>query len=33
MQSERLSADEARWRAAVPANGEAIVTATFDTRH
>ena len=31
--SERLSADETRWRVAVPANGEAIVTATFDTRH
>jgi len=33
MESERLSADEARWRVAVPANGEATVTATFDTRH
>ncbi|MEO7240696.1 MAG: DUF4139 domain-containing protein [Sphingomicrobium sp.] len=31
--SERLSADDARWRVAVPANGEAVVTATFDTRH
>ncbi len=30
--SERRSADEARWRVAVPANGEATVTATFDTR-
>ena len=29
--SERLSADEARWRVPVPANGEATVTATFDT--
>jgi len=33
MESERLSADEARWRVTVPANGEATVTATFDTRH
>ena len=33
MPSERLSADEARWRVSVPANGEATVTATFDTRH
>jgi hypothetical protein len=33
MKSDRLSADEARWRVAVPANGEASVTATFDTRH
>ena len=33
MKSERLSADEARWRVPVPANGEATVTATFDTRH
>ena len=30
--SERRSADEALWRVAVPANGEAVVTATFDTR-
>jgi len=30
--SERRSADEALWRVAVPANGEATVTATFDTR-
>ncbi len=33
MKSERLSADETRWRVNVPANGEASVTATFDTRH
>ena len=33
MKSERLSADDARWRVNVPANGEATVTATFDTRH
>ena len=33
MKSERLSADDARWRVAVPANGQATVTATFDTRH
>ena len=31
MKSARLSADEARWRVPVPANGEATVTATFDT--
>lgn len=31
--SERLSADEARWRVALPANGEATVTATFDSRY
>lgn len=30
---DRLSADEARWRVNVPANGEAAITATFDTRH
>jgi hypothetical protein len=30
--SERLSADETRWRVSVPANGEATVTATFDSR-
>lgn len=30
--SERRSADEALWRVEVPANGEASVTATFDTR-
>ena len=33
MTSERLSADEARWRVPVPANGEATVTATFDSRY
>ena len=33
LESERLSADETRWRVNVPANGEATVTATFDTRH
>lgn len=32
MPSQRRSADEALWRVAVPANGEATVTATFDTR-
>lgn len=32
MPSERRSADEALWRVPVPANGEATVTATFDTR-
>jgi hypothetical protein len=30
--STRRSADEALWRVTVPANGEATVTATFDTR-
>ena len=30
--SSRRSADEALWRVTVPANGEATVTATFDTR-
>ena len=33
MQSQRTSADEARWRVTVPANGRATLTATFDTRH
>ena len=31
--SERISADEATWRVSVPANGEAIVTAIFDSRY
>ena len=30
--SQRRSADDTLWRVNVPANGEAIVTATFDTR-
>ena len=30
--SERLDANAAQWRVAVPANGTATVTATFDTR-
>jgi hypothetical protein len=33
MPSTRRSADEALWRVPVPANGEASVTATFDTRY
>jgi hypothetical protein len=33
IKSERLSADDARWRVPVPANGEATVTATFDSRY
>jgi hypothetical protein len=33
LKSERLSADAARWRVPVPANGEATVTATFDSRY
>ncbi|MES2136710.1 MAG: DUF4139 domain-containing protein [Pseudomonadota bacterium] len=32
LRSERLSAGDARWRVPVPANGEATVTATFDSR-
>jgi hypothetical protein len=32
MKSERLSADSARWRVPVPANGRAVISATFDTR-
>jgi hypothetical protein len=32
MPSQRRSADDALWRVPVPANGEAVVTATFDTR-
>jgi hypothetical protein len=31
--SVRRSADETMWRVTVPANGEATVTATFDTRY
>jgi hypothetical protein len=31
--SERRSADDALWRVQVPANGETVVTATFDTRY
>jgi hypothetical protein len=30
--SERTSADDALWHVQVPANGEAVVTVTFDTR-
>jgi hypothetical protein len=33
LRSDRLSADDVRWRVPVPANGEATVTATFDSRH
>jgi hypothetical protein len=33
LRSERLSADDARWRVPVPANGETTVTATFDSRY
>ena len=33
LKAERLSADDARWRVPVAANGEATVTATFDSRH
>ncbi|WP_408640646.1 DUF4139 domain-containing protein [Allosphingosinicella deserti] len=31
--SARRSADETAWRVSVPANGEAVVTAAFDTRY
>jgi hypothetical protein len=31
--SERRSADDTMWRVNVPANGEAVVTATFDSRY
>src|SRR3546814_11287083 len=31
-ESSRRSADETLWRVAIPANGEASVTATVDTR-
>lgn len=31
--SERIDADEALWRVSVPANGEATLTATFETRY
>jgi hypothetical protein len=31
--SNRRSADETLWRVTVPANGEASVTATFDSRY
>ena len=31
--SERRSSDEAVWKVTVPANGEAVVTAVFDTRY
>jgi hypothetical protein len=33
LKSERLSADETRWRVPVPANGEITITATFDSRY
>jgi hypothetical protein len=33
MKSERVSADDTRWRVPVPANGAATVTATFDSRY
>lgn len=33
MKSERQDADRALWRVTVPANGEATVTTTFDTRY
>jgi hypothetical protein len=33
LKSVRATADEAVWQVQVPANGEAVVTATFDTRY
>jgi hypothetical protein len=32
LKTERRSADDIRWHVPVPANGEATVTATFDSR-
>ena len=32
IKSQRTAADDARWTVPVPANGEATVTATFDSR-
>jgi hypothetical protein len=31
--SERLDSDGTKWRVTVPANGEATITATFETRY
>jgi hypothetical protein len=33
LKSERRSSDDTQWHVPVPANGEASVTATFDTRY
>ncbi len=33
LKSERRSSDDAVWKVTVPANGEAVVTAVFDTRY
>ncbi len=33
MKSERPNADQVRWNVSIPANGEATVTATFDSRY
>ena len=33
MKSQRLSADDTRWQVPVAANGEATITATFDSRY
>ncbi|MCW4463377.1 DUF4139 domain-containing protein [Sphingomonas sp. BT-65] len=33
LKSERVDADETLWKVSVPANGEASVTATFETRY
>jgi hypothetical protein len=33
MQSARPNADQVKWRVPIPANGEATVTATFDSRY
>jgi hypothetical protein len=33
LKSEKLNADEVRWRVPVAANSETVVTATFDTRY
>ena len=33
VKSARATADQVGWRVQVPANGQAVVTATFDTRY
>ncbi len=33
MKSERPNADQVRWNVSIPANGEATITATFDSRY
>ncbi len=33
LKSERTNVDRVEWQVPVPANGEAVVTATFETRY